>query len=278
MSSGSNRHPVVLLHGWPVTEGHWRHLTPRLEQAGFDVVPVTLPGLGAAPEEDQSLRKADLAHWLRSFLDRRGITRFALIGHDWGATVAVLLAGELGSRVTALVIEEEILPGIDIDIPAAGRDHYPEWHGPFNRAVGLAERLVPGREAVYYGLFLQQSAGPAGLDDDVTRSYVNAYSAPGVSEAGFGYYRTRSDDVNYVRRLLTRRITPPVLAIGGRFAMGSAVGDGMRAVAEDVTSVVLDDSGHYPLEQEPEEAGRAVIQFLRKRHDRTSTVVARGQT
>ena len=274
MSARLDRLPVVLLHGWPVTEEHWRHLLPLLDQAGFTTVPITLPGLGAKPDQRPSFRKADLAHWLRDVLARRGITRFALIGHDWGATVAVFLAAELASAVTALVVEEEILPGIDIDIPAPGRDHYPTWHGPFNRAAGLAERLVPGRETAYYGVFLQQSAGPAGLDAATMRSYVNAYSARGVLEAGLGYYRTRSDDLSDVQALVTNQVATPVLAIGGRFALGSAVADGVRPIARDVTSLVLDDSGHYPLEQEPEPAGRAVIQFLR-RH--SSTAAARGR-
>jgi pimeloyl-ACP methyl ester carboxylesterase len=269
-----DRLPVVLLHGWPVTEAHWRHLLPLLDQAGFTTVPITLPGLGATPEERPSFRKADLARWLRDVLARRGITRFALIGHDWGATVAVFLAAELASTVTALVVEEEILPGIDVDIPAPGSDHYPTWHGAFNRAAGLAEHLVPGREATYYGVFLQQSAGPAGLDPDTMRSYVNAYSTPGVLEAGLGYYSTHSDDFSDVQALVTNQVTTSVLAIGGRFAMGSAVADGMRPIARDVTGLVLDDSGHYPLEQEPEPAGRAVIQFLR-RH--SSTTAARGR-
>lgn len=264
MTAGSSRLPVVLLHGWPVTEAHWRHLLPLLDQAGFAAVPITLPGLGAKPVQATIFRKADLAHWLKDMLAQRGITRFALIGHDWGATVAVILAAELASAVTALVVEEEILPGIGIHIPEPGRSHYPTWHGPINRTIGLAEQLVPGREAAYYGMFLEQSAGPAGLDPDTVRSYIEAYSAPGVLEAGLGYYRTGSDDLGDVRALVADQVAAPVLALGGRFAFGSAVADGVRLFAKDVTGVVLEDSGHYPLEQEPEAAGRAVIEFLRR--------------
>jgi len=262
MSDRSDRVPVVLLHGWPVTEAHWRYLLPGLDQAGFATVPITLPGLGAKPDASSSLRKADLARWLGSVLARRGIERFALIGHDWGATVAAVMAAKVGPAVTALIIEEEILPGVDVEVPAPGSDYYPTWHGPFNRAAGLAERLVPGRESAYYGVFLQQSAGPAGLDPDTARAYVDAYSAPGILEAGLGYYRTRGDDLRDVQTLTTDKIATPVLAIGGRFAMGSAVADGMRVIASDVTGLVLEKSGHYPMEQEPEPAGRAVIEFL----------------
>ncbi|NQD42412.1 alpha/beta fold hydrolase [Glutamicibacter halophytocola] len=259
--------PVVLLHGWPVTENHWRHLVPVLGKAGYSIIPITLPGLGAAPEGSQSFRKTDLAMWVRNELARQGITRFALIGHDWGATVAALLTAELGSAVTALVVEEEILPGIDIDIPAPGRDYYPTWHGSFNSVPGLADHLVPTNEAVFYGEFLAQSAGPPRIDDEAVNSYIQAYSRSGVLEAGLSYYRTRSGDVADVRRLLTGPLMKtPVLAIGGRYAMGSAVAEGMRLLATNVNGLVFNSSGHYPLEQEPIETSQAILAFLHRYH------------
>src|SRR5262249_11537298 len=117
----------------------------------------------------------------------------------------------------------------------------------------------------YYGIFLQQSAGPAGLDPDVMRSYIDAYRADGVLDAGLGYYRSRADDIAAVARLCEDPIRVPVLAIGGRFAVGSAVADGLRPVAMDVTGLVLERSGHYPAEQESGSAGDAIIGFLRAR-------------
>lgn len=255
--------PVVLLHGWPVTQAHWRDLLPILRSEGFTLMPITLPGLGVASEGIRSYRKSELAARLREQLTEQGLTRFAVIGHDWGGTVAVVLAAAMPDAVTALVVEEEILPGIDVDIPA---EHYPSWHGPFNRAPGLADQLVPGREDAYYGTFLQQSAGPTGLDPAVLRSYIDAYQADGVLEAGLSYYRTRTDDIADIGRLRQNPIRTPVLAIGGRYAMGSAVAEGLRALATHVSSIVMERSGHYPVEQEPEPAAHAIIEFLRQHH------------
>ncbi|HWD80169.1 MAG TPA: alpha/beta hydrolase [Kribbella sp.] len=260
MSGSSSGRPVVLVHGWPVTERHWRYLVPVLRVRGFAPVPVTLPGLGGPTAGRTSFRKRDLAQWLVNELD--GIDRFSLVGHDWGGTVALLLAAAMPQAVNAVVIEEEILPGIDIDVPAPGAAHYPSWHGPFNRAPGLAEQLVPGREDAYYGTFLQQSAGPAGLDPETVRAYLDAYTADGALEAGLGYYRSRVDDIRDVRRLEENPVRTPVLAIGGHYAIGSAVADGLRTLATDITGIVLERSGHYPAEQEPEPTAQAVVDFL----------------
>ncbi|MEU4191645.1 alpha/beta hydrolase [Kribbella sp. NPDC026611] len=268
MSTSSRGWPVVLLHGWPVTEIHWQGLLPFLRRSDFAPIPVTLPGLGKPPGSTPSFRKGDLADLLGRELSELGRRRFSLVGHDWGGTVALLLAAAMPEAVNAIVIEEEILPGIDINIPAPGAEYYPSWHGPFNRAPGLAEQLVPGREDAYYGTFLRQSAGPAGLDPETVRSYIDAYTTYDVLEAGLGYYRTRADDLTDVQRLQQNPIHTPVLAIGGRYAMGSAVAHGLRTLATDLTGLVLERSGHYPAEQEPEPTAQAITNFLQQHRDR----------
>lgn len=264
MSTSSNDWPVVLLHGWPVTETHWQALLPFLRRSGFAPVPIALPGLGKPAGSTSSFRKSDLADSLDNDLSERGLTRFSLIGHDWGGTVALLLAAAMPQAVNAIVIEEEILPGIDVDIPAPGAEHYPSWHGPFNRVPGLAEQLVSGREDAYYGTFLRQSAGPAGLDPSTVRSYIDAYATDDALEAGLAYYRTRADDIADVQRLQEDPIHTPMLAIGGRHAMGSAVADGLRTLSTNVTGLVLERSGHYPAEQEPEPTAHAIVDFLQQ--------------
>ncbi|CAM5728402.1 alpha/beta fold hydrolase [Streptomyces badius] len=261
-----NRTPTaVLLHGWPVTADHWRYLIPALDAAGITAVSVTLPGLGTAPDSGvTNFRKTALANGVRARLAQEGVTRFAVIGHDWGATVGYLIAAQAPESVSGLVVEEEILPGVDVEIPEAGRDHYPSWHGPFNRTPGLAEKLVPGREAAYYGTFLEQSAGPNGLAPDTLTAYIKAYSTPGVLNAGLSYYRTRSEDVEDIQALAAQPIATPVLAVGGRHAMGTAVADGMATLATDVTPLVFEQSGHYPAEQEPDNMNLAIVQFLQR--------------
>jgi len=241
---------AVLLHGWPVTSAHWRYLVPALDAAGITAVPVSLPGLGTVPDSGVTdFRKAALADWVRARLTQQGVTRFAVIGHDWGATVGYLIAARAPESVSGLVVEEEILPGVDVEIPEAGRGYYPAWHGPFNRAPGT---------------FLEQSAGPSSLSPDTLQAYIEAYSAPGVLDAGLAYYRTRSEDVDDIQALAAQPISTPVLAVGGRHAMGTAVADGMASLAADVTPLVLEHSGHYPAEQEPDSVNLAIVQFLQR--------------
>ena len=66
--------PVVLLHGWPVTDLHWRHLAPRLRAAFNTAVQRFALGLrpGQAPNVDQLSR--DLQAAANSVMGRPGAT------------------------------------------------------------------------------------------------------------------------------------------------------------------------------------------------------------
>jgi pimeloyl-ACP methyl ester carboxylesterase len=264
--NGAGR-PVVLLHGWPVTADHWRRTAPALVAAPFRVIAVELRGLGGTSSGPGPYDKETLAGEVVRLLARLDVGSFAVVGHDWGGTVGYLLAADLPERVSALAVEEEMLPGIDAAIPEPGRSHYPSWHGPFNRAPGLAEALVPGREDAYHGAFLRESAGPEALDDDATSAYLAAYRSPASLEATVGYYRTGAADADAVRARATKALEMPVMTIGGEFGMGHGVAASLGRVARRVEHVQVEGAGHYPAEQRPDAVNDALAAFLARSRD-----------
>ena len=116
---------VVLLHGWPVTTYHWRHTTTALIDAGLRVLTVELRGLGGTSHGPGPFDKETLAGEVTRLLSTLEVDQFAVVGHDWGATIGYLLAADHPHRVRALAVEEEMLPGINATIPDPGRQHYP---------------------------------------------------------------------------------------------------------------------------------------------------------
>jgi pimeloyl-ACP methyl ester carboxylesterase len=54
----------------------------------------------------------------------------------------------------------------------------------------------------------------------------------------------------------------PLLGIGGEASFGDHVGDALRAVADDVQSLVLPGVGHFVAEEAPEEFLAALTPFL----------------
>jgi pimeloyl-ACP methyl ester carboxylesterase len=259
---------IVLIHGWPVTSYHWRKNIPELNKAGYRTLAITLRGLGGKSSGDGNWEKETLSEEVIKLVDILEINEFAIVGHDWGGTIAFLISMDYSSRIWALIIEEEILPGVNQNIPTAGNKYYPNWHGAFNRQLGLAENLVPKRESYYYGTFLDASAGPQGIDNDARQIYLNAYAKPECLPATLGYYRTQQEDIKAVNSRKFKSISFPVLAIGGENAMGTAVKDGLNQIMNNpVQLLVTKNAGHYPAEQTPNVVNKKVGEFLKIAYD-----------
>jgi pimeloyl-ACP methyl ester carboxylesterase len=53
-----------------------------------------------------------------------------------------------------------------------------------------------------------------------------------------------------------------VLAIGGEKSLGEMLGQQMKLVAQNVTVVVLKETGHWLMEERPKETTDALAKFL----------------
>ncbi len=253
---------VVLLNGWPVTALHWRHVVPALVRAGHRAITIEARGLGDASSGPGDLAKTTLAREVVATLDALGVRRFAIVGHDMGGTIATLVAAEQPHRVSAVVVEESVAPGIQ-DLPEPAGD-FPDWHLPlFQAPEGVAERLLAGRHDAVVDAFLEGSAGPTRLDFDAHVAYLTAYAGDDRLRSTLGLYRTHHEDEMAVRRANRRRLRVPGLAIAGRYGMGPIVAEALSRAVSGVRSVTAADAGHYPAEQTPDIVNGALIPFLR---------------
>ena len=62
--------------------------------------------------------------------------------------------------------------------------------------------------------------------------------------------------------LAKTKLTMPVLSISGEKASAATLNPQMKLVASDVTVVVLPDTGHWVLEEQPKETTDALVSFL----------------
>ena len=263
LAGNSAGESVVLLHGWPQTGHEWRKLIPLLGTRYRLVVP-DLPGLGDSSRPDAYDKRAIAAH-LREMCEHLGLSRFHLVGHDWGGPTAFALACALPDRVRTLTILDVTIPGIGPDISQGGR----RWHHAFHMTPELPEILVQGRERDYLGWFYREfcwqrdAITPADIDE-----YVRCYSRPGAMRSGFEYYRAIPQDREDNRRLLESgfRLAMPVLALGGAKteARGRAEEplDSLRAIARDVRGGAIAECGHFIPEEQPAVLAERLLEFF----------------
>ena len=262
---GGDGPPLLLVHGWPQTWYAWRLLMPALAR-DFTVVAVDQRGIGLSDKPHDVYDTGTVAADLVALMDALGHQRFALYGTDTGMPISYALAADHPDRVERLVVSEAPIPGVSPSPPllVPPRLNARLWHLTFNQLPGeVNEALVRGREDVFFGAEFDASAGTNKLPDDAVRYYIDTLAAdPEALRGSFEIYRAFPEIIAQNEQRKTRRLTLPVLAIGGAESSGEGAANTMRLVADDVQGVVLPDCGHWVAEQAPEALLAALTAFL----------------
>src|SRR4051794_21723878 len=92
--------PVLLLPGLPDSSRGWRHQLRPLVESGRRVIVPDLRGMGNSdrPQEVEAYRMQTLAADMLAVLDAFEAERAHVIGHDWGAGIAWVLAAMAPQR------------------------------------------------------------------------------------------------------------------------------------------------------------------------------------
>ncbi len=132
------------------------------------------------------------------------------------------------------------------------------------RVVGHDEKLVAGRERIYFEYFWNVFAADKthSIPEADRKAYTEAYSKPGRMRAAWAYFASWPQLAKDFSQLSQTKLTMPVLSIGGEKSLGNELAAQMKLVANDVTVVVLPNTGHWILEERPKETTDALVKFL----------------
>jgi pimeloyl-ACP methyl ester carboxylesterase len=201
---------------------------------------------------------------LVALMDALGHPRFALAGHDTGMWIGYALAADHPDRLDRLAVAETPLPGVSPSPPLFANAHLNDalWHFAFNRLADVNDQLVTGREEIYFGWQFASKAAKK-LPDSAVRHYVNTLaSGPDALHASFAIYRALDTTIAQNQQRKERRLTLPVLGIGGQYSLGEQVANTMKLAADDVQTLVIPGCAHWVPEEAPEEALAALTAFL----------------
>lgn len=260
---GGDGPPLLLLHGWPQTWYAWRHLMPALAE-DFTVIAPDQRGIGLSDKPAEGYDTGSLAADMVALMDALGHDRFALYGTDTGMPIAYALAADHPDRLDRLVVSEAPLPGVTpsppLFVPAPVNELL--WHIAFNRCAEVNERLVKGREDIFFGNEFAIAAAKK-LPGDVVNYYVEILRGDEYALRGsFGFYRAIDTTQVQNQERAKHKLSIPVLAIGGQYSSGDMIGAAMQLVADDVQTVVLPGAGHWVAEEAPVELLAALTTFL----------------
>src|SRR5438270_7378222 len=126
-----------------------------------------------------------------------------------------------------------------------------------------AERLVAGRERIYFDRIWDDFTGDPSKPDEATRNFFAAtYAQPGGMRAGFAQFAAFSQDAADNHTFQRTTLTMPVLAVGGEKSFGPLQAVIMRDVATNVQEAVVAGAGHWLLEERPTYTVNLIRTFL----------------
>lgn len=250
---------VVLLHGYTQTSHMWRPILPKLARQ-FTVIAPDLPGIGDSSIPAGGLDMKTAAIRVHGLARALGFRKAAVVGHDIGLMVAYAYAAQFPREVEKLVVMDAFLPGVEGW--AAVYNNPGIWHFRFNGPT--PEALVKGRERVYFNHFWNAFAADKAhsIPEPDRKVYTAAYARPGRMRAGWAYFVSFQQAARDFAALSRKKLSMPVLAIGGQKANGEVLGRQMKSVAKDAKMMVLKDTGHWVMEERPRKTTEALLKFL----------------
>jgi pimeloyl-ACP methyl ester carboxylesterase len=218
------------------------------------------PGIGNSDIPKDGLDMKTSAMRIHDFAKSLGVEKARLVGHDIGLMVAYAYACMYPSETEKLVVMDAFLPGVEGWEPYYNNPNL--WHFRFHGPA--PEALVAGREKIYFAYYWDEFAADAAhsLPQADRQAYVAAYSRPGRIRAGWEYFAAWPKTAVDFAEFAKTKLTMPVLAMAGEKASASTLFPQMKLVANDVTVVELKDTGHWLMEERPQETMDALVNFL----------------
>jgi pimeloyl-ACP methyl ester carboxylesterase len=246
---GGTGSPVVLIHGYAETSHMWGPVMPDLAKTHTVIVP-DLRGAGLSEKPATGYDKKTMAQDIHALVKSLGFDKATIVGHDIGLMVAYAYAAQYPDETDHVVLMDAFLPGI-----GNWKDMWlmrDLWHFHFYGDVPLA--LVAGRERTYFEHFWNDfAANPSHSVSEADRQiYAAAYAQPGGMRAGFEYFRNLEQDAADFQQFAQNKLTMPVRVISGEKSGGVFLIDQVRLVANDVQGEVIQNSGHWLLEEAPD--------------------------
>ena len=260
---------ALLLHGFPECAYSWRHQITLLAGMVYKVWAPNQRGYGntTRPLGIGHYRLNQLVDDVCALIDASGCTSTTLIGHDWGAAVAWMVAIGQVRPLDRLIVMNVPHPTLFVRHVRRWRQLKRSWYILFFQLPWLPELLLRrnGATAVgeaFRGMAIDKSMFP----DEVLDVYRRQALEPGALTAMINWYRA----LRYgARRQLRELDAPPTvetptLMIWGEHdtALGKELTYGTDELVSDLTVHYLPDVSHWVQQEAPEVVNKILESWL----------------
>lgn len=265
---------AILLHGWPDAPRAWRPVAERLHAAGWRALAPYLRGTGLTkflhPDTPRVASGVALAQDVIDLADALGLSRFAIVGHDWGARAAYTLAALFPDRIRAVcALSLAFQPQGEFRVPSfeQSRRFWYQWFLCIDGGLAKVHSDPIGFARIQW-----ETWSPLGwFEESEFLETAKSFSNPDWVPITANGYRSRwikgeTWDSSYeplTQRLLEiRSLHTPTLMIQGvaDFCDGPAESEGLEAYfLGPYKRVLLDGVGHFPHREDPDTVAMRIL-------------------
>ena len=265
---GGNGPAVLLLHGYPQTHVMWHRVAPLLAER-FTVVCPDLRGYGDSDKppgggDHREYSKRRMAADQLEVMHSLGFDRFAVVGHDRGARVALRMALDHSDAVSRLGVLD-IVPTRTIYATLDRARGTSVWRYFFLiQPFDLPERLIGADAGFYLRWTLDEWCGtPGELADAAVAEYRRCFDEATIHATCEDYRAGASVDLADDEADAAASVSCPALVLWSRNGLGGSydVPGIWRERAPDVRGRPL-DCGHFLAEERPDEVAAELLAFL----------------
>jgi pimeloyl-ACP methyl ester carboxylesterase len=220
--------PIIFLHGWV---GSWRYWIPSMQAASseFRTYALDMWGFGDTAKESDRYLLSHQQDLLENFINEMGIGKIALIGHGLGAIVALMFA-----------------------------EKYPQF---VDRIMAIS---LPLETSLINPRFRQST--PIELSDwllgNTPESQAARQEAPKADQEAILQTINNLDSIE-LTDITSRLITPCLLVHGANDpAIEIPHQDRLVALPPHIHYVSFNQSGHFPMLDQPNKFNRLMTDFL----------------
>lgn len=253
---------VIMLHGNPTWCFMYRKLIATLKDQ-YRVIALDMLGAGLSDHpKNTHFTASDRIEHLKEFIDKLGLTRFSLVMHDWGGSIASAYAVDNVEKIEKLVYLNTTLTDVDSlpkFIKRAARPHIGKY---LTKTTKWFLRVMTTK-----GMGVVKK-----LPKDVKKGFFHPYNSISRRTAIWDFVSDIPFSTNYdsyarmlhLRESIKRLSNLPVQIVWGMkdpcFHQGML--KQLKEHFPQASVLELQDASHLVLEDAPEEACEAIKRFL----------------
>jgi pimeloyl-ACP methyl ester carboxylesterase len=183
-----------------------------------------------------------------------------------GGGITYSIAAANPEKIISFAFLDMLIPGFGFEqawIPKPNGQFL--WFAALNTVPNLIETLFKGREKEYLSSILKSfTSNPDAITESEMNEYARTYSLNGSMKSLGEYFRAMWTNFEQNHIYANTKIDMPALAIGGGFSTGEMAANSLKEVASNVTSVVVENTGHWLVDENPEKITEILLNFFDK--------------